>query len=138
MNRCTTAAGRPWRQPHKTKRQNKVKTAPGRERQKAQSRVSVTALMAWPRFHSEEQNHRAPIRWQHRLRRETPNMHRAIRIAPRECGWKHGDSGHSAGETNFVQRKNETTHLTPTGLLMEGHSAHPCRGIVSEMAFFTN
>jgi hypothetical protein len=39
----------------------------------------------------------------------------------RECGWKHGDSGHSAGETNFVQRKNETIHLTPTGLLMEGH-----------------
>jgi hypothetical protein len=24
-------------------------------------------------------------------------------------------------EKNFAQRKNETTHLTPTGLLMEGH-----------------
>ena len=83
----------------------------------------MTASMAWPRFHSEEQNHRAPNSWQHRLRRETPNMHRAKRIAPRECGWKHGDSGYSAGETNFVQRKNETTHLTPTGLLMEGHIA---------------
>jgi hypothetical protein len=30
-NRCTTAAGRPWRQPHKTKRQNKVKIVLGRE-----------------------------------------------------------------------------------------------------------
>src|SRR4051794_30798230 len=28
----------------------------------------------------------------------TPNVHRAKQIAPRECGWKHGDSGHSAGE----------------------------------------
>jgi hypothetical protein len=35
----------------------------------------------------------------------TPNMHRAKRIAPRECGWKHGDSGHSAGEEN-VPNKN--------------------------------
>src|SRR5438105_1460773 len=26
----------------------------------------------------------------------TPNMHRAKRIAPRECGWKHGDSGERA------------------------------------------
>jgi len=32
----------------------------------------------------------------------TPNMHRAKRIAPRECGWKHGDSG-SAEEETFVQ-----------------------------------
>jgi hypothetical protein len=27
-------------------------------------------------------------------------------------------------EKNFAQRKNEITHLTPTGLLMEGHNAH--------------
>jgi hypothetical protein len=42
-------------------------------------------------------------------------------IAPRECEWKHGDSGYSAGEKNLVQQKNTRTHLTPTGLLMEGH-----------------
>jgi hypothetical protein len=32
----------------------------------------VTALIAWPGFHSQEQNHRAIIRWQHRLNRERP------------------------------------------------------------------
>jgi len=30
----------------------------------------VTASIAWPRFNSPEQNHRAPNRWQHRLNRE--------------------------------------------------------------------
>src|SRR5215472_2355664 len=44
-------------------------------------------------------------------------------IAPRECGWKHGDSGYSAGQELY--RKEPRTHyepripLTPTGLLME-------------------
>jgi len=53
-------------------------------------------------------------------------MHRAKRIAPRECGWKHGDSGYSVGK-NFCQRNKSRTQyeptipLTPTGLLMEGH-----------------
>ena len=42
-------------------------------------------------------------------------------------GWKHGDSGHSAGEKEKARRKklarqNEKRFvLTPTGLLMEGH-----------------
>src|SRR5262252_1889785 len=46
-------------------------------------------------------------------------------IAPRECGWKHGDSGYSAGQE--LCRKEPRTHyepripLTPTGLLMEAH-----------------
>ena len=51
----------------------------------------------------------------------TPNMHRAKRFAPRECGWKHGVSGHSAGEKTFVQPSQTRIDLTPTGLLMEGH-----------------
>jgi len=42
-------------------------------------------------------------------------------MAHRECGWKGGDSGDSTGK-NLDQRKNKRTHLTPTGLLMEGHS----------------
>jgi len=55
----------------------------------------------------------------------TPNMHRAKRFAPRECGWKHGDSGYSVGE-QLCQRKHRNHYeyrilLTPTGLLMEGH-----------------
>jgi len=41
---------------------------------------------------------------------------------PRECGWKHGGSGYSAGE-NLVQLKQKRIHLTPTGLLMEGDYA---------------
>ena len=49
----------------------------------------------------------------------TPNWHRANQTLLEECGWKGGDSGDSAGE-NLVQRKNKRTHLTPTGLLMEG------------------
>ena len=47
-------------------------------------------------------------------------MHRAKRIAPRECEWKHGDSGHSAGEKTFVQPSQTRIDLTPAGLLMEG------------------
>src|SRR5215468_1910076 len=51
----------------------------------------------------------------------TPNMHRAKPIAPRECGWKHGDSGYSAGET-LVSQKPKPIDLTTTGLLMEAIS----------------
>jgi len=47
-------------------------------------------------------------------------MHRAKQIAPRECEWKHGDSGHSAEEKNLVRRRTNRIYLTPTGLLMEG------------------
>src|SRR5436305_7429073 len=50
----------------------------------------------------------------------TPNLHRA-KIAHRECGWKGGDSGNSAREKTLSKRKPKRIHLTPTGLLMEGH-----------------
>src|SRR5215831_3479439 len=33
-------------------------------------------------------------------------MHRA-KIAPRECGWKHGDSGHSAGEKLWLRKRTQ-------------------------------
>ena len=56
-------------------------------------------------------------------------MHRARKIAPRECGWKHGVSGHSAGEKTFVQQNQTRIDLTSTGLLMEGHfTQNPCGG----------
>src|SRR5215469_3310701 len=55
-------------------------------------------------------------------------------IAPRECGWKHGDSGYSAGHE--LCRKEPRTHyepripLTPTGLLMEAHyTRNPARQV---------
>src|SRR5258708_38180924 len=52
----------------------------------------------------------------------TPNLHRA-KIAPRECGWKDGDSGNSGREEDHVKQKTTRTYLTPIGLLMEGDSA---------------
>jgi len=48
----------------------------------------------------------------------TPNLHRA-KIAQQECGWKGGDSGDSAAKT-LSNEKNHRTHLTPTGLHVEG------------------
>jgi hypothetical protein len=39
---------------------------------------------------------RSIIRWQHRLNRERPTCTERQRFAPRECAWKHGDSGYSA------------------------------------------
>ena len=50
----------------------------------------------------------------------TPNLHRANKIAPRRVrmeGWRQWRLGE---RKNRVQRKNKRTHLTPTGLLMEG------------------
>src|ERR1022692_1538833 len=50
----------------------------------------------------------------------TPNLHRATTIAQRRVrmeGWRQWRLG---GRKNLVQRKNKRTHLTPTGLLMEG------------------
>ncbi|MGB8065453.1 MAG: hypothetical protein WCF26_26455, partial [Candidatus Sulfotelmatobacter sp.] len=37
-------------------------------------------------------------------------------------GWR--QEWRSAERETLVQRKNNRTHLTPTGLLMEGHFAH--------------
>ena len=62
-------------------------------------------------------------------------MHRAKPIAPRECEWKHGDSGDSAGEKNLFNETKSRIDLTPTGLLMEGDfTQNPHRGrVVSEI-----
>jgi len=67
----------------------------------------------------------------------TPNMHRAKRIAPRECGWKHGDSGERATKKKLRKQHESRIPLTPTGLLMEGHyTQNPCGGILSEIEIF--
>src|SRR5579859_6854789 len=92
-----------------------------REKTKAQSRVPVTALMAWPRFHSARAEPQGANQIAAPAETRTPHMHRANRFAPRECGWKHGDSGYSAGDKNLVQHSPTRIDLTPTGLLMEGH-----------------
>src|SRR6201998_2252711 len=82
----------------------------------------------------------------------TPTLHRAKRFAPRECGWKHGDSGYSAEETFSLRQRTKTHYepripLTPTGLLMEGRYAqnplneasklgHVCRSRLSSQHDF--
>jgi len=77
--------------------------------------------MAWPRFHSARAEPQGAKQMAAPTEPRTPNMHRAKRIAPRECEWKHGDSGHSAGRKRRAQQKETRIDLTPTGLLMEGH-----------------
>ncbi len=74
---------------------------------KAQSRVSVTASIAWPDFHSYEWNERSKIRWQHRLKREHPTGTERTESLLEECGWKGGDSGDSAGEKSCPTKKNK-------------------------------
>jgi hypothetical protein len=84
----------------------------------------VTASIAWPRFDSPRAESQGAKQMAAPAETRTPNMHRAKRIAPRECEWKHGDSGYSAGEKDLVQRRDNKTYLTPTGLLMEGVYTH--------------
>jgi hypothetical protein len=67
----------------------------------------VTALIAWPGFRSERAEPQGDKQMAAPAEPRTPNLHRAKRIAPRECGWKHGDSGHSAGERNGEKKKRE-------------------------------
>src|SRR5208337_753578 len=88
----------------KQKRQQ-PKTVPGREKDK--SRVPVTALIAWPRFHAPRAEPQGAKQMAAPAEPRTPNMHRAKRIAPRECGWKHGDSGHSAGEKSCSMKPDK-------------------------------
>ena len=58
----------------------------------------MTALMAWPRFDSPRVEPQGAKQMAAPAEPRTPNVYRAKRIAPRECGWKGGDSGDSAGE----------------------------------------
>lgn len=65
----------------------------------------MAALIAWPRFDSQTAEPKGAKQMAAPAEPRTPNVHRAKRIAPRECGWKHGDSGHSAGEKNVFHKK---------------------------------
>jgi len=79
----------------------------------------VTALIASPRFQSARAEPQGAKQIAAPAETRTPNVHRAKRIAPRECGWKHGDRGYSAEQKNMFMKKPRFD-LTPTGLLMEG------------------
>src|SRR5580765_1702237 len=76
--------------------------------------------MAWPRFHSSRAEPQGAKQMAAPAELRTPNMHRAKRIAPRECGWKHGDSGERATKKKLRKQHESRIPLTPTGLLMEG------------------
>ena len=81
----------------------------------------MTASMAWPRFDSLRAEPQGANQIAAPAEPRTPNLHRSEPIAPRECEWKHGDSGILGGRKNLVPQKEKRTYLTPTGLLMEGH-----------------
>ena len=64
-------------------------------------------------------------------------MHRATQFAPRECEWKHGDSGYSVKKTFLCDEEQKNRYepripLTPTGLLMEGDCAQNSRQNLNE------
>src|SRR5208282_3161001 len=84
-------------------KQNQNRSRKGKDN--SQSRVPVTALIAWPGFDSSRTEPQGAKQIAAPAEPRTPNMHRAKPIAPRECGWKHGDSGHSAGETKPCSMK---------------------------------
>jgi hypothetical protein len=82
---------------------------PRKEKQKPKRRVPVTALIAWPNFHSQNEwevdnQVAAPAETR------TPNLHRA-RIAHQECGWKGSDSGPLGRRTNLVLREKRKNPL---------------------------
>jgi hypothetical protein len=81
------------------------------EKTRAQSRVPVTALIAWPRFHSARAEPQGAKQIAAPAETRTPNVHRAKRIAPRECEWKHGDSGNSAGREKPCPTKRQKNPL---------------------------
>ena len=87
----------------------KVKIVPGREKTKAQSRVPVTALIAWPRFHLSETTGRQ-TEWQHRLNRERPRCaernDRSSRV--RMEAWRQRLLG---GRKNLCPRKTTENRL---------------------------
>ena len=73
----------------------------------------MTASMAWPGFHSKRAEPQGAKQMAAPAETRTPNMHRAKRFALRECGWKHGVSGHSAGEKTFLYDKEQKLTMNP-------------------------
>ena len=118
-NRCTTVAERQWLQPRKTKRQKQPQNRSRKRKDKSPKPSSgdcVNRLARVPLSKSRTTGRQSDGSTGCN---ENAQLAPSESIAPRECGWKHGDSGHSAGE-NFVEQKHTRIHLTPTGLLMEG------------------
>jgi len=70
--------------------------------------------MAWPTFSSQEQNHRAPNRWQHRLNRERPTYTERNESLLESADGSMATVANSAGEKPLSHKKhNESTWLRP-------------------------
>src|SRR6266498_1881162 len=84
--------------------------------------------MAWPDFHRGWKS-RSTNRWQHRLQREHPTCtERTKNRSSKSADGRVATVATRAGEKPCLTKK-ERIHLTPTGLLMEGHSAQPPKGV---------
>ena len=79
----------------------------------------MTALIAWPRFHSERAEPQGDKQMAAPAETRTPNLHRAKRIAPRNADGSMATVA-TRREKNDVPRSKNRIDLTPTGLLMEG------------------
>ncbi len=71
----------------------------------------------------------------------TPNLHRAKRIAPRECGWKHGDSGSSAREKRCSTKQKQNrldsdrpSHGRRLHSLTDNSTTADCKAVRSGLA----
>ena len=100
------------------RRRHKTKRRSAKGKTKAQSRVSVTAFNRLAHFH-QRMDERSIIRWQHRLKREHPTCTERTKSLNKSADGRVATVA-TRWEKNIVQRKNSKTHLTPTGLLMEG------------------
>jgi len=80
---------------------------------------------------------RSTTRWQHRLKREHPTCTDRTNRSTKSADGRVATVA-TRREKNLVQRKNKRILLTPTGLLMEGHSTQksPPPGVMSVIAMF--
>jgi hypothetical protein len=99
-NRCATATRGRCRRRHKTKTLFERKS----KSPKPSSGDCVNRL-AQPSSLGMEA--RSTIRWQHRLKREHPTCTERTKSLNKECGWKGGDSGDSAGEKPCSTKSEE-------------------------------
>ena len=58
----------------------------------------MTALIAWPQLPFSRMEREVDKQMAAPAETRTPNLHRANKALIKECGWKGGDSGDSAGK----------------------------------------
>ena len=83
----------------------------------------MTALIAWPRFHSARAEPQGAKQIAAPAEPRTPNVHRANESLLESANGSMATVA-TRQEENLVQRSQRSIDLTPTGLLMEGVYAH--------------